>query len=566
MRHFSDIPVGYRIRTLGVALTFAIIAVSALGLTTLMKELHRDVERKTQQLVEAATSVLYEYEAQAKAGYYTEEDAKQHALTAISGMRYAGQEYFFVIERGPRMVMHPFKPELNGTDISDVKDPEGKRLFVDMVKVVEKDKAGFVPYMWPKPGAPSGSEPMSKISYVQEGPWGLIVGSGVYVDEVDAFVMNEVKSQGLVLAIMIGLASLLSTVIIRTITRPLTRLNSNMQSIAQGDLECQVSDTARRDEIGTMARALDGFRKQALQLRQTETEARLAEERAREQRKQGMLAMADTFERNVGQLVDDLAQVVTQLDQSAELLVSVAEQTKRKSEEVSQASHESSNATTTVAAATEELSSSIREISKQVQGSSQICNEAHGGASALRQHMNSLLEQAGQVAQVTGFINDVAEQINLLALNATIESARAGEAGRGFAVVAGEVKGLAGQTASASNNISVQMQSIHNASQVAHQGIERIAVTIQEVNSSVTSIAAAVEEQSAATSEISSSVGLSASSVNRVRDTIVDVQEGAEKTNKSALGIQESAQVLRTQMDALRKRVDEFLATVRNAS
>ncbi len=567
MKKFSDFSVGFRIRSLGIAMTIAIIAVAALSLYTLNNQLRKDIGDKTQQLVQTAHSVISHYEAEANAGHLSLSDAKMLALRTLNSMRYDGEEYFFIIDHGPNMIMHPFKPELNGKDISTSKDPKGTFLFVEMVKVVEKAGEGFVPYMWPKPGAPADAPPVPKISYVKEfKPWGWIIGSGVYVDKADALVRAAAIEQlSLVLGVIVA-SALLGMAISRSVTKPLSALSSNMTDIAQGKLETEVEGLARGDELGSMARSLDGFREQSQKLKQTEQAARIADENARAQRKQAMLDMASKFETTVGQVVSDLIHVAEQLQVSAEGLVRVAEETKRKSSAVSQASSESSQATTAVASATDELSSSIQEISKQVQGSSRICNDAQSDAGELREHMNSLLEQANQVTQVTQFINGVADQINLLALNATIESARAGEAGRGFAVVAGEVKGLAGQTANASKNISTQMEGVHSASQVAHTSIERIVTIIGDINNSVTSIAAAVEEQSAATSEISYSVSKSATSVNEVRDNILDVERGADATNGSAQEILDSVAKLREQTGLMRSRVEEFLRTVRNAS
>jgi methyl-accepting chemotaxis protein len=104
-------------------------------------------------------------------------------------MRYAGNEYFWVNDMHPRMVMHPIKAELEGKDLSGVKDPSGQNLFVTFVNVVKQQGEGFVAYGWPKPGS---EDPVQKVSYVKGfAPWGWIVGSGVYIDTVNATLINH---------------------------------------------------------------------------------------------------------------------------------------------------------------------------------------------------------------------------------------------------------------------------------------------------------------------------------------------------------------------------------------
>jgi len=137
---------------------------------------YRDKQSDLKSVTEAAFSLLTDYEARVKSGELTLEDAKKRAALRIKGLRYRGQEYFWINDSGPTMVMHPFKPELDGKDLRDFADPNGKHLFVEFVKVCKEKKDGFVDYMWPKPGE---SIPVPKISFVKMfEPWGWIVGSG----------------------------------------------------------------------------------------------------------------------------------------------------------------------------------------------------------------------------------------------------------------------------------------------------------------------------------------------------------------------------------------------------
>ncbi len=154
-----------------------LMAISAAGLNTLYDNLLQDRRDKTQQLVTVAHRLIAHYEALARAGTVSTPDAQKAALAALDTLRYGSGDYFWVNDMAPTMVTHPNRT-LIGKGLADFKDPSGKRLFMDFVAVVRADGAGFVPYMWPKPGQ---TEPVSKISYVKGfEPWGWVVGSGIY--------------------------------------------------------------------------------------------------------------------------------------------------------------------------------------------------------------------------------------------------------------------------------------------------------------------------------------------------------------------------------------------------
>ncbi len=160
-------------------------------------------------------------------------------------------------------------------------------------------------------------------------------------------------------------------------------------------------------------------------------------------------------------------------------------------------------------------------------------------------------------------INDIAAQTNLLALNATIEAARAGEAGRGFAVVAGEVKSLAAQTATATDDIRAQVQGMRAATESFVAALGHITQTIVQIDSVSTSIAGAVEEQQAATLEIARNTEYAAQSSSTVLHTVLSVQQSAERTGQEAQTMIAATSNLSGKTQMLRREVDSFLATVR---
>ena len=219
----------------------------------------------------------------------------------------------------------------------------------------------------------------------------------------------------------------------------------------------------------------------------------------------------------------------------------------------------------TVASATEELTASILEITRQVNQSAVIATRAVDSARQTDDVVKALAEAAGRIGDVVKLIGDIAGQTNLLALNATIEAARAGESGKGFAVVASEVKGLASQTARATDDIRDQISQMQAATQKAVGAIQGIAQTVSEMGNIATTIAAAVEEQSSATAEISRSVHNAAAGNRTVEQQMRNLQDSASVSNRLAGEVGEATNHLGTDLKTLNHSMDSFLAQVRAA-
>jgi methyl-accepting chemotaxis protein len=219
----------------------------------------------------------------------------------------------------------------------------------------------------------------------------------------------------------------------------------------------------------------------------------------------------------------------------------------------------------TAAAATEEMATSISEIGNQVQQSSQITDEAVREAARTNETVQSLSGMAQKIGAVVELIQAIASQTNLLALNATIEAARAGEAGKGFAVVASEVKGLASQTAKATEDISAQIGAMQSSTQDAVVAIAGINKTIGRVNEIATAIAAAVQQQGAATHEITRNTQEAARGTGEVSRNITGVNDAAVQTGKAAADVLAASTQLGEQAQVLRGEIDKFFADIRAA-
>ena len=201
------------------------------------------------QMNDAALTVLKKYQGLEAAGTMTREQAQTEAKAIIAGMRYGeGTGYFWINDMTPRMVMHPIKPEMNGKDLTGDKDPNGKFLFVEFANTVKAQGKGFVDYYWPKPGF---EQPQEKYSHVAGfAPWGWIIGTGVYVDDLHAMFRRDAINFGAIFAVgalvLIGGAAF----VVRSVTRPIGQVKQVLQSIAAGEVGVSVPCTEQKNEIG----------------------------------------------------------------------------------------------------------------------------------------------------------------------------------------------------------------------------------------------------------------------------------------------------------------------------
>jgi methyl-accepting chemotaxis protein len=349
------------------------------------------------------------------------------------------------------------------------------------------------------------------------------------------------------------------------IVKPINLLKSVMEAFAHNNLTAEVPGTDRRDELGDIARTVEVFKKNGLEVERMRADQLVTEKRNTEQRKADMYKLADDFEGAVGEIIETVSSASTELEASASTLTSTAERAQELTTMVAAASEEASTNVQSVASATEELTSSVNEISRQVQESARMAGEAVDQARKTNDRVGELSKAAARIGDVVELINTIAGQTNLLALNATIEAARAGEAGRGFAVVASEVKALAEQTAKATGEIGQQISGIQAATQESVGAIKEISGTIERLSEISSTIAAAVEEQGAATQEISRNVQQAALGTQQVSSNITDVQRGASETGSASSQVLSAAQSLSGDSNRLKLEVGKFLHSVRAA-
>ncbi|RZI44803.1 HAMP domain-containing protein [Herbaspirillum sp. HC18] len=431
--------------TFGIAVLTAVFLISE---RTLILE-----ERQTsvRQAVETAYGFMSYYHELAAKGAIPEEEAKRSAMASVKALRYNGKEYFWINDMHPRMLMHPFKPEMDGQDLSGNKDPKGKRLFIEMVDTVKANGAGFVFYEWPMPGS---DVPVQKVSYVKGfAPWGWVIGSGVYLDTVQSTFMDRLIKISIGAAILAALLLTICIVIARSITRPLNDAVKIANTVAAGDLTSRI-EVQSNDETGQLLHALKDMN-------------------------------------------ESLVTLVADVRRGTETVATASGQIASGNLDLASRTEEEASSLEETASAMEQLTSTVKQNADHAQEADQLVTSASEvaakGGSVVAQvidTMRSIDESAKKIVDIISVIDGIAFQTNILALNAAVEAARAGEQGKGFAVVATEVRQLAQRSAAAAKEIKTL---IGDSAEKIHHGarlVDEAGATMDEVVASVKQVTA----------------------------------------------------------------------------
>ncbi|NKC30354.1 cache domain-containing protein [Falsiroseomonas selenitidurans] len=567
LHRLAGLRIASRIHLTTLVALLGLLALGGLRIVETNTALKADRVALIRGVVESASGIIARYAAEEQAGRLSREAAQGHAQEALRGLRYRGEEYVWINDMTPRLVMHPFRPDLEGREVGALRDPNGLPIFQAFVETVRRQGRGVVPYLWPRPGAGQGQAvPVEKLSFVQGfAPWGWVIGSGLYIDDLRAAQRAQVFSvagETLLAALAVALFAFL---VARSIVRPLGQVTKATEAIAAGELETPVPGIARRDELGVLARGLERFRADGLEKRRLEAAA-AATRAAGLRRQAAMDRHTEEFGVSISGVMATLGSSADSMRAAAVDMAQAMARTREGADATATGAAESVGNLSSVAAATEEMTHTVGEIAGQVARAAAMASEADSRARATDATVRSLTQAAGEIGEVVRLINGIAQQTNLLALNATIEAARAGEAGKGFAVVAGEVKQLAAQTAQATEQIGAQIAGMQAATGEAVGAVSAVGEAIARVSEVTTAIAAAVEQQGATTREIATSVHKVAQqteSAGRAMHGVSATVQGADGTAQKVLVA--ATEVSRVAGD-LRAEVDGFLAALNNDS
>ncbi|QLF70526.1 cache domain-containing protein [Peteryoungia desertarenae] len=537
----------------GIALTVLVTGMT-FSLFNSYEELANERRAGLAQINDQAISIFEKYHKLEQDGTLTREEAQARAREVTGAMRYNPDGYYFVIDNQPAMVMHPIKPELNGANLSQSKDPNGKFLFIDMVETVKAGKEGFVDYYWPKPGF---DEPVEKFSHVIGfEPWGWIVGTGVYSDDLAAMFNRTATTYGIIIGISVLGILACAYAVVASVVKPVNRLRGAMADIANERVDADIVDAGRKDEVGGMAQALlvlrDSVRDRIeMRKREAEQQETLNGERMRnestlrtaaERQNHAITSLGSALERlaegdltvQIGQLdaeyeklrhdfntaVQSLNQVVGAINQSSRVVTENANGISEATNNLSRRTEQQAAALEETAAALEEITATVKTASERAGEARDMVAETKASANRSGEIVRSAVDAMGRIeqssqkiSQIIGVIDEIAFQTNLLALNAGVEAARAGEAGRGFAVVAQEVRELAQRSANAAKEIKTLISA--SAAEVdtgvglvrsTGEALVEIEKLVNRVNDSVNTIATAAREQATGLQEINHSV------------------------------------------------------------
>lgn len=384
------------------------------------------------------------------------------------------------------------------------------------------------------------------------------VSTDITKAELDAPLMGlarDVALASLLVALLAGGAGFLFS---QSISRPLSRLNATMKAMSEGNLSLDVPDRDRRDEIGTMATTVEGFRRAGLAQRELEAKA-LQDAEKQVARARVIEKVTAEFDARSQDVLRAVSAAAAELEATARAMTENADRTSSMAANVAAGAEESGANAQTAAASADNLVSAIEEIERSATTSGRVTEEAVTRARSATADVRSLSDTARRIGEVVDLIKGIADQTNLLALNATIEAARAGDAGRGFAIVASEVKSLANQTTAATEDIADQIGAIQTAIQTVVSAIEGIDSTIGLVSKEAGLITRSVSTQAQVTQEIARNVREVSSAARSVAGDIAQVTMTAGETGAAAGQVLSASRELSQQAEALKSQVALFL-------
>jgi len=461
MKSFKNWKISTKI--MGISILTIVIIVSGILfylIPLIEQKLYNEKKIAIKNIVDVAYTLVAGMEAKAKSGEIKMDDAQKRAFAAVKSLRYQGNEYFWINDMNAKIIMHPIKQELEGKDMMNEKDSNGKLFFQEFIRIAKDKGEGFVEYWWPKPNE---TKPSPKLSYIKLFPqWGWIIGTGIYIDDVNAEI-SKIRLQIIIATIIIAAFILfIAFFVSRFITRPLNKAVMVANELSNGNLTVDI-EVDTKDEAGQL-----------------------------------LIGMKN--------MLDKLKLIVSDVKSGSDYVASASQQLSSSAQQMSQGATEQAASAEEGSSSMEERVSNIRQNADNAQQTEKIAlkaaQDAKEGGNAVSETVAAMKEIAGKIS----IIEEIARQTNLLALNAAIEAARAGEHGKGFAVVATEVRKLAERSQIAAGEISKLSTTSVEVAERAGLMLSKIVPDIQKTAELVSEINAASNEQNTGAEQINKAI------------------------------------------------------------
>lgn len=490
----KNLKLAYKIFILSVVIIVAFTLTIGFVYTQAKNNLYAGKQDMVEDVVDSVWGVVEHYKKLAENGELSTEEAQTLAKDAVRATRYDGSNYFWITDTDTMMVMHPIKPALDGKDLSAAKDPAGKLIFVEMSQVAKTKGSGFVNYVWDKQGF---NEPVGKISFIKLVPgWNWVVGSGAYVDDIEAE-LNKIFYQVLIaLALVIALALAMVFFIARSISRPVGDAVAMIQRLENGDLTVTLDDN-RKDEIGQMAKALNT-------------------------------------------MCSNLSDVVNNVKSASDNVAAGSQELSSSSQQMSQGATEQAAAAEEASSSMEQMSANIRQNADNAMQTEKIAVKSAEVAKEGGEAVSETVKAMKDIAEKISIIEEIARQTNLLALNAAIEAARAGEHGKGFAVVASEVRKLAERSQNAAAEISELSSSSVEVAEKAGTMLNEMVPDIQRTAELVQEISASSKEQDTGADQINKAIQQLDQVIQQNASASEEMASTSEELSSQAAQLQDS--------------------------
>ena len=537
----NDIQIRYKLWAIIGLMSIGTSALIAVSLFSLYMTQFQDRQDRTKDLVEVAHSTLNYYYQTAMKNGTDQELAKQAAFETIRALRYEEVEYFWINDMNSTMLMHPINSALEGKDMSQFKDANGVMVFQEFLKVIKKEGAGFVDYMWPKAGE---TEPTAKNAYVKEfKPWHLIIGTGVYLDTLHHHFFNNLARFGIAVLLLTFLIGGTALFIIYLVTSRVITLKNIMLGVAEsGDLTRRV-DFSGKDELGIMASSFN--------------------------------QMMGTFQ----QIVDKVGSSSSQLDHIVIESNQISDKTTQGVETQLKETEHTASAMLQMAASAQQANdisdianNKAQEVQQQSKQGLAIITRSNDKIKGLAENVahatseiHQLRKNVMEIETVLDVIGQVSDQTNLLALNAAIEAARAGEQGRGFAVVADEVRQLAQRSQGSAVQIQDMIESLRNQTLSTVDVMEKAQTLAQEgaeqaiqAGDSFSEITQGIKEISHLNQQITLASNEQTQVAEAISCNITNINGVTEETSQDNKNMGENILELKECANQLRTLISEF--------